>query len=302
MKSATTKVVWAIVIALFIWVVWSVFMPRSYFGVILGLIACLVLLLLSVYDFCKERNFRTIVELICSTFLVLQAMKDVRQLSADTESAQQMSNALGRVSNRVEAVISQNDAREIEQLGTGIRLLQFSNTIVTIIHGTGNDSANFAQKLGQVLQLSRWSVDVKSSDKQISDGVMIGPCWSNQPTNLASWHPSRELWEAYNSLALELDTNHVDATIDTTIGTRTTLKFDGVLVIVGAKPTLDEAEEFRLERRQSALDLSLEERKTIFARLKELQSKKITGTGFRPMGSNGPTIFMQDNTFNEKLP
>src|SRR5580704_4541606 len=48
----------------------------------------------------------------------------------------------GKLGNRVEVALSQNDARSIEQLGATMRLQQFSNTVATIIHGTGNDSAN----------------------------------------------------------------------------------------------------------------------------------------------------------------
>ena len=148
------------------------------------------------------------------------------------------------------------------------RLKQFPGTKVSIISALGGDCTATASQISEMLRMAKWDVEgIIVTPKPMLDGIMIGICSTNEHWTEA-WgivgvgKPDFEFLfsnrkapskEASIALVDELNNSGIDAKRDETINLNTSLRFNGVLIFVGPKPTILESQLFKAEIREKKL-------------------------------------------------
>jgi len=165
-------------------------------------------------------------------------------------------------------IVLQNlsNPREIE-LYAPISSLRNTPVNAHIVFSTAcDDCLGITKNVGTILLSAKWTVDAIGTLKRILPGVSIGICstnarwresmnWSRQfePTN-----DFPELLAAANLLANELDAQNIAVRRDKEINRLSTLRFNGVLVLIGPRPGFRDTRIMQLERERETLEQKME--------------------------------------------
>jgi hypothetical protein len=159
-------------------------------------------------------------------------------LAASVETAE--SNNLVMRSNVV-ALEERWAPRVIEEYAPSVALKKFAGVNAVIICATCPDCASTAEKIKTILgfMLSNWNVEpVFPTAQEVDFGVRVSPWFTNQPSS----EESSKVYDAAETLVDELNKGGIDASMDRRNTRGTTIKFNGVMIVVGAKPTPAESE------------------------------------------------------------
>ncbi len=212
-------------------------------------------------------------ELICLPFSLWESSK-LNKEAGDARREAGLANERAAIleatnvflSGKVEELRKANDElealtspRRIEISGPASHLSRFSGMRVAII--VGPESINFGFQLAWVLHGAGWRINENTlTVKALQDGVTVGLCSTN--INDWDWLVSRDKspeHEAALALVDELMNNGIDAEFDTMMDRRTSLRFNGIVIIVGPKPTRVGSQIFQEEYRSGQLDKKMQE-------------------------------------------
>ena len=182
-----------------------------------------------------------------------------------TTNAQLVASNL-EVAKIVEELRKKNDDLEAQSMPrmfelsrAADQLSKFSGTKVAVISATGSDCVSFASQISEMLQNSKWEVSFISTPKAVPVGVSVGLCDATNEMHVgniwAEWagRPSSS-HAACVALADELYSASIAIKIDREMWFDTTLRFNGVVVFVGSRPSLPESEILNAEYKAEMLD------------------------------------------------
>jgi hypothetical protein len=152
------------------------------------------------------------------------------------------SNELARVGLEKQVELIRKEKLELEaQLSPRVlwwqgradeRLQKFTGTKAVIIVSPCSDCYQIALQITGILSASGWHVERTNTFKHVEQGITIDVC----STNTDGWRiPLRKdmIAEAADALADELNQQNINSIRHHVL---TTLRFDGVLILVGARP------------------------------------------------------------------
>ncbi len=204
-----------------------------------------------------------VIELVAFTFSFIASNREIEGLKLDNIAREKQVEGLRQASDALEGEIA---PRVIEVSAPVFDLKQFAGTEVAIVFSCSSpDCPDAALSIGSILQSSGWNiVGFVPSCKAMRSGIFAGICSTN-----ANWdemgdrgwrsiltdealrikHDSgisiNELSKLNNACAAfvnELNKQGLDIAIDSMINFRTSLRFNGVVIFVGRKPTIVEAQ------------------------------------------------------------
>ncbi len=138
------------------------------------------------------------------------------------------------------AIEEQMKPRDIEEYAPSVALRKFAGVNAVIICAACPDCSETASKIGTILGvgLSNWHVEpAVLTAKEVDFGVHVSKWFTNQPSS----EEYNKVSDACAALADELNKGGIDALMENS-SRGTTIKFNGVLIVVGEKPTPAEAE------------------------------------------------------------
>lgn len=153
------------------------------------------------------------------------------------------------------ALEAQSSPRMMEQHRLVAAIQQFSGVKVIIISAIGGDCTDTASQIANALNSAKWNAEpIIPTFKPVPSGISVGICSTNENwIAFLDWEPDSmpgkqfsgieagEMLKLTNSCAVLVDAlnnNDVDAKIDRDINRATSLRFNGVIIFVGPKPSL----------------------------------------------------------------
>jgi hypothetical protein len=142
--------------------------------------------------------------------------------------------------------------RVIEESKPAKRLEKFSGVKAAIIVASGGDCPSIAAQISAILQMAKWECSVFPTSKPVPVGISVNFCFTNEDLDAGYAAEVQNGWrdvKAGRALVSELNAAGVDA-IENDMGADriTTLKINGLVILVGAKPILLDADIFRHEK------------------------------------------------------
>jgi hypothetical protein len=164
-------------------------------------------------------------------------------------------------SNNIEDEL-QLSPRLIEQEGATTRMKEFSGLEVAIIFGMGSDCAATAGQLTTILREAGWKVSsVTQTFLPLQTGVVLGTASTDGqwPSGLGAKTPDKPLADlqqqilrAGSALVDELHNDNITADMSGWINRRSNLRFNGMLIEVGPKETVEEMRRKKAQERFKA--------------------------------------------------
>jgi len=170
------------------------------------------------------------------------------------------------------------EPRQFEIMGSATFLQRYRGTNAVIVCGICPDCTELAGQIRTMLQLAGWNVDpVSITTHPVPAGVMVAPCLENQEfENLVNFGT-----QAYSVLN-ELQRHGIDSEIKIFGGTKSKKRFNGVFIVVGAKPTPDEAEAMRIKAKlKTATGDARRKLQEAAAAINDRRSARILGTNIQ---------------------
>lgn len=138
----------------------------------------------------------------------------------------------------------QMQPRIFETFQSGTRLKEFSGTKAVVICSISGDAPSLGSQVSSMLTIAGWIVDpLIVTAKPVPSGIVVGPCSTN-----SNWDPEPNAVSTnlcINSLVGLLNDSGVDAKLDWLMNFKSSIRFDGILIIVGQRPTGVELEVFK---------------------------------------------------------
>ncbi len=164
------------------------------------------------------------------------------------------------LSQRVEWLRSNNIAleqqmapREIEQFAPGMALSRFAGINAVIVAGEVGDSVSLAGRIRTILQIAHWNVShVFPTAQQVWNGVTVSVCFTNQSSSQRD-----SISDAADMLISQLNKGGVAAQYSRWLGSQSRIQFDGVFIVIGEKPTADEAVEMKMENEENDIAIAM---------------------------------------------
>jgi hypothetical protein len=119
-----------------------------------------------------------------------------------------------------------------------------------IIFESDIECSNMASQIGIILQYSKWRVKEFSTTKKIEDGIFVGVCSTNKNFD------GDDISSACGVLVKGLNAKNIKAAIDNNINSKTSLRFNGMMILIGLRPTVLE---YETEEAKKALNNSMDE-------------------------------------------
>jgi len=159
------------------------------------------------------------------------------------------------------ALERQMQPRLIESSHPIKRLTQFAGTKAKIICATGGDCASTANQITAILQSAKWNVEVIRTEKAVPPGVLVGLSSSTNGLNLLEYWAGTTFGVGGKSqshiavavLADELNNGGIPACAFERMYFHTSLRFDGIVIIVGPRADQLFEQGFGLENKQREL-------------------------------------------------
>jgi hypothetical protein len=257
------------------------------------------------------------------------------QAGKDAEQAKERASKLDLVrvelEEKVEELRKKNDEFEaqqlprlIEQIRTVDRLKQFSGIKAAIIAANdGGDSVRTAAQISSILHSANWDVgDIIFTFAPVPSGISTGICSTNElwrgemfermshgimpvPNINSGIENFSKLEDICAAFAEELNRQGIATKRDEDINRETSLRFNGILIFVGKKPTVLESQIISEKHRLEELDQKKksptnhfnweikQEWSDRFKKLTDLEIKQALGTAVRTNREGGQFILPQ---------
>ena len=189
---------------------------------------------------------------------------------------------------------AQISPRRFEQSTPANALRKFSGTKAVIVSATGAECIGLTSQIRYMLEVAHWNVgEVLVTANPVFPGVRVSPCFTNEQTSNTPLSPlksppspeeSRRLKDTCEALSSELNKSGIDSQTDLWLGLRARKKFEGIFIVVGAKPTADESEMIKAEAELYDPNTSPEECKNIREKITRLLYKQVGTNSNRQSG------------------
>ena len=180
----------------------------------------------------------------------LEAKQAAKEAGRANERAAMVESNNAVLSLHVEELRSNNIALErqmqprlIESSHPIKRLTQFAGTKAKIICATGGDCASTANQITAILQSAKWNVEVIRTEKAVPPGVLVGLSSSTNGLSLTEYWAGTTFGVGGKSqshiavavIADELNNGGIPACAFTRMYFHTSLRFDGIVIIIGPR-------------------------------------------------------------------